>query len=32
MHVALIVNFMLFLVLAETGVLAALLSRLLNPM
>jgi len=32
MHVALIANFMLFLVLAETGILATLLSTLLAPM
>jgi len=32
MHIALIANFMLFLVLAETGLLTALLSTLLPPM
>jgi hypothetical protein len=32
MHVALIANFMLFLVLAETGMLTELLSALLAPM
>jgi hypothetical protein len=32
MHVALIANFILFLVLAETGILTALLSSLLAPM
>jgi hypothetical protein len=31
MHVALIANFMLFLVLSETGILAALISTLLAP-
>jgi F0F1-type ATP synthase membrane subunit c/vacuolar-type H+-ATPase subunit K len=32
MHIALIANFMLFLVLAETGMLTALLLALLVPM
>jgi hypothetical protein len=32
MHIALIVNFLLFLVLAETGVMAALVSTLIAPM
>ena len=32
MHIALIVNFMLFLVLTETGVMAALVSSLIAPM
>jgi hypothetical protein len=31
MHIALIMNFMHFLVLAETGLLGALLASLLNP-
>ena len=32
MHIALMVNFLLFLILAETGMIAALVSTLIAPM